>query len=470
MYDAMKKLLLSLTLLLFIIAGNAQGAFEKIEKAYNIFENDSQMKSSISSLYVIDARSGEVVFEKNAGIGLPTASTLKIITAASAYEILGRDFLYQTLVSYSGSIEKNILKGDLVLKGSGDPTFGSWRYNETKRQKILSVMVDVLKKKGISRIDGSLVIDESGFSSQPLPGGWIWDDVGNYYGAGSWAINWNENQYDLILKPGKKPGDPTTIVRMDPDPGYKLLNGIKTGAKGSGDNGYIYLAPYQTNGYTEGTIPLQDGNFTISGSMSHPAPVLGKEIRDALARNGITISKGLKVLSAESASVQTNMHPLYTFHSPSMDSIIYWFLQKSINLYGESLARTIAFQKKGKGSIEDGVDIIRDYWKDKGITPSELHMVDGSGLSPLNRVTTHAQVMALKFAREQPWFTGYYAALPVYNGMKMKSGTISGTKGFCGYQKSKDGHEYIFSFLVNNFQGSSSAVVDKMYKVLDQLK
>jgi D-alanyl-D-alanine carboxypeptidase/D-alanyl-D-alanine-endopeptidase (penicillin-binding protein 4) len=470
MYDAMKKLLLSLTLMLFIITARAQRAAEQIKKAYALFENDSQMKSSIASLYVIDARSGEVVFEKNAGIGLPTASTLKIITAASAYEILGKEFNYETALLYTGKIEKNILQGDLVLKGSGDPTFGSWRYDGTRRQTILALLVDVLKQKGIRKIEGSVIIDESGFSSQPLPGGWIWDDMGNYYGAGSWGMNWNENQYDLVLKPGKKAGEPTTIVRMDPDVDYQLLNGIKTGAKGSGDNGYIYLAPHQTNGYTEGTIPLQDGNFTISGSMSHPAPVLLKEIRDALARNSMTISKGVRIVTAESGSVQANTHLLYTFQSPAMDSIIYWFLQKSINLYGESLARTIAWQKKGRGSIDDAVDIISEYWKAKGIGVSELHIVDGSGLSPLNRVTTHAEVMVLKYAMEQPWFNGYYAAFPEYNGMKMKSGTINGTKGFCGYQKSKDGHEYIFSFLVNNFQGSSSAVVDKMYKVLDQLK
>ena len=97
-------------------------------------------------------------------------------------------------------------------------------------------------------------------------------------------------------------------------------------------------------------------------------------------------------------------------------------------------------------------------------------MVDGSGLSPLNRVTTHAQVMVLQYAKKQPWFKGYYLAFPEYNGMKMKSGTINGVKGFAGYQTSKSGEDYIFSFLVNNYNGSAAGVVQKMYKVLDVLK
>jgi serine-type D-Ala-D-Ala carboxypeptidase/endopeptidase (penicillin-binding protein 4) len=76
----------------------------------------------------------------------------------------------------------------------------------------------------------------------------------------------------------------------------------------------------------------------------------------------------------------------------------------------------------------------------------------------------------LRFARQQPWFSGYYHSFPEFNGMKIKSGTIRGVKGFAGYHTSTAGTEYIFSFLVNNYNGSSSAVVRKMYAVLDVLK
>jgi D-alanyl-D-alanine carboxypeptidase/D-alanyl-D-alanine-endopeptidase (penicillin-binding protein 4) len=145
-------------------------------------------------------------------------------------------------------------------------------------------------------------------------------------------------------------------------------------------------------------------------------------------------------------------------------------LKRSINLYGEALIKTIAYQKMGNGETDKGVSLVRKYWKEKGVDPAELNIVDGSGLSPLNRVTTHAQVQVLQYAKKQSWFNGYYDAFPVYNDMKMKSGTIRGVKGFCGYHTAKDGSEYIFSFLVNNYNGSSSSLVQKMYKVLDELK
>jgi D-alanyl-D-alanine carboxypeptidase/D-alanyl-D-alanine-endopeptidase (penicillin-binding protein 4) len=176
----------------------------------------------------------------------------------------------------------------------------------------------------------------------------------------------------------------------------------------------------------------------------------------------------MKQIHYENRSPDTTI--VFTHYSPPLDSIIYWFLKKSINLYGEALAKTFAYQKNGFGETDKGVQLVKNFWKEKGIAPTELNIVDGSGLSPLNRVTTHAQVMILKYAKSQPWFDGYYYAFPEYNGMTMKSGTINGVKGFCGYQKSRDGNEYIFSFLVNNYNGSASAVVQKMYKVLNELK
>jgi D-alanyl-D-alanine carboxypeptidase/D-alanyl-D-alanine-endopeptidase (penicillin-binding protein 4) len=160
----------------------------------------------------------------------------------------------------------------------------------------------------------------------------------------------------------------------------------------------------------------------------------------------------------------------HTINSPPLDSLIYWFNRKSINLYGEAFVKTLAYKTKGIGATETGVEIIKDFWQKEGIPKSELNIVDGSGLSPLNRVTTHAQVKVLQHAKKQAWFPGFYAALPVFNGMKIKSGTISGVKGFCGYHRAKDDKEYIFSFLINNYNGASATMVQKMYKVLDTLK
>jgi D-alanyl-D-alanine carboxypeptidase/D-alanyl-D-alanine-endopeptidase (penicillin-binding protein 4) len=276
------------------------------------------------------------------------------------------------------------------------------------------------------------------------------------------------------LKPGQNPGELTDIVRTSPIVyEYKLGNYIRTGQKGTGDNGYIYFAPNSTTGIATGTIPAGVNSFTISGSTPNPSKQFSYALAQTLTKEGIPFSNLVKLYSDsvfDRKPVRRMMLVLDSITSPSFDSINYWFLKKSINLYGEALVKTFAQKKYYQGSTDSGVAIVKDFWKQKGIDEDELNIYDGSGLSPLNRITTHALVEILKYAKSRDWFPYFYDALPEYNGMKMKSGTISDVKGFCGYQKSKDGKEYIFSFIINNYNGRTSGVVEKMYRVLDNLK
>ncbi|MGZ8536796.1 MAG: D-alanyl-D-alanine carboxypeptidase/D-alanyl-D-alanine endopeptidase, partial [Flavisolibacter sp.] len=451
-------------LLLFHSGINAQSISKKLQTAFQKFESDPQLRNAISSLYVIDGRTGKVIFSKNSLIGLAPASTQKIITSATAYELLGKDFRYQTYIGYDIGIENQELLGNLYFIGSGDPTLGSWRWQTTKEQVVFQKIVDAFTNNKIRNIRGDIWIDDLQFGINPVPDGWIWQDIGNYYGAGAWGFNWHENQYDLVLKGGYE----SSFTGLDSFPllaGYKFGNFIKTGKKGSGDNGYIYFTPYSNVGFATGTVPPSEKGFTISGSDPHPPRQFGLQLLDHLKKEKIQSTNRLKIYSDSifaRAPIRKAMHILDSISSPNLDSMNFWFLTKSINLYGEAFLKTLAHKKVYTGSTEKGIEILKDFWKEKGIESSELNMMDGSGLSPLNRVTTHAQVMVLAYAKKQSWFNGYFHSFPQFNGIKMKSGTISGAKGFCGYHKSKAGQEYIFSFLVNNYNGSSSSVVQKM--------
>jgi D-alanyl-D-alanine carboxypeptidase/D-alanyl-D-alanine-endopeptidase (penicillin-binding protein 4) len=214
----------------------------------------------------------------------------------------------------------------------------------------------------------------------------------------------------------------------------------------------------------KGTVPGGVKRFSISGADPLPYCTLLKNFYKFSASDNTNCTFWSGSLRPTDSTI------IYTHYSPTLDSLVYWFLQKSINLYGEAFVKTFAYQKNGYGTTDDGVDIVTNFWKQKGIDENELNISDGSGLSPQNRVTTHAQVEILKYAKKQSWFPYYYNAFPEYNNMKMKSGTIKNVKAFCGYHKAANGKEYIFSFLVNNYNGTSSGVVNKMYKVLDLLK
>jgi serine-type D-Ala-D-Ala carboxypeptidase/endopeptidase (penicillin-binding protein 4) len=418
---------------------------------------------------VIDAKTGNVVFDKNSQVGLAPASTQKIITSATAFELLGKDYRYKTELGYDGKIQNEVLNGNVYVIGSGDPTLGSWRWKQTNDSLTLAKWLGEIRKKKINNIRGVVTTNQSKYSHQAIPGGWIWDDIGNYYGAGAYQLNWKENQYKLKLKSGDRIGDSVYVIN---DSINDYVNELKTAAKGTGDNAYVYFgtAPNR-HSLLKGTIPLGEKSFSISGALADPVSKLITDLEFLLDPNTSWVDYylGRDLIDKDSKELK-EVSIFYTQYSPSLDSIIYWFLKKSINLYGEALVKTFAYEKQGFGSTDSGVAIVKDFWKQKGMDEDELNICDRSGLSPLNRVTTHSQVEILRYAKTKDWFPWFYDALPEFNGMKMKSGTIRDVKAFCGYQTAKDGNEYIFSFIVNNYNGRTSDVVNKMYKVLDCLK
>ena len=446
----------------FVLAQTVPG---KLAAAFQAFQEDPQLRNGIASLRVIDAQSGKVLFDHNGSVGLVPASTLKVITSISAYEMLGKGFRYKTEFAY----QKQGKEATLLILPSGDPAFGSWRWAITKEEVVLADLTQAALDLNIPAFS-TLFVDNDGWNEETIPDGWIWQDIGNYYGAGPAKLNWRENQFDIILKSGKQIGDPVKIVTTIPAmKGYALCSELTSAAAGTGDQAYIYFPVNAAAGTIRGTIPINQNAFKISGAMPAAADQFVYTLQDAFRKVGLRLPANA-IVSDHLPLAKKAYTVFHTITSPPLDSLVYWFNRKSINLYGEAFVKTIAYEQSGKGATDKGVDLIRDYWKQRGIPDTELNIVDGSGLSPLNRVTTQAQVRLLHHAQKQAWFQGFYASLPVYNGMKMKSGTTQGVKGFCGYHTSEDGKEYIFSFLVNNYNGSSAALVQKMYKVLDGLK
>lgn len=446
----------------------------RLTNAMQTMEKDEQFKHAIISLYIVDSKTGKVVFDKNSQIGLAPASCLKVVTSASAFEILGKNYTYKTAMGYNGTIKDSTLNGDLFFTPAGDPTLGSWRWTETKEENVKQKILTALKAKNISLINGNMILDDSKWESQATPGGWLWEDVGNYYGAGARGINWHENQYDLILKSGKKVGDSVSII--DIKPGLQvsvLLNELKTGKEGSGDQSIIYLPEDGLIGYIRGTIPLTKDIFTVSGSIPNTAIAFLKTIEDNFKSNGIELtgrSKSAILFFMNHEKIPVQSQTLLTLSSPPLDSINYWFLQKSINLYGEAFVKTISSEKTGFGATDTGLNIIKDFWSKNGIEISAMNIKDGSGLSPASRVTTNALVAVMQYAKKQNWFSSFYNALPEMNAIKMKSGYIGGVRSYTGYIKSKTGAEYTFSFIINNFNGNPGAVREKMWRLLDLLK
>jgi D-alanyl-D-alanine carboxypeptidase/D-alanyl-D-alanine-endopeptidase (penicillin-binding protein 4) len=143
--------------------------------------------------------------------------------------------------------------------------------------------------------------------------------------------------------------------------------------------------------------------------------------------------------------------------------------QKSINLYAEQLLKTIALKSGKQATTANGVVAEQAFWKERGIDPNAMNIVDGSGLSPGDRVTAMTVATILRSAKKEPWFNDFYESLPIHNDMKMKSGFIRNVHAYAGYQ-TYQGRALCFAIIVNNYSGSSSGIKEKIFKVLDAMK
>jgi serine-type D-Ala-D-Ala carboxypeptidase/endopeptidase (penicillin-binding protein 4) len=458
------KRLFILFLLIYGFRTEAQKIDQVFNTAFKKLAEDPTFKHATLSLYLINTTTGNIVTEVNTEIGVAPASCQKVITASTAFELLGHDYSYKTTLAYTGNIVNGVLNGDLIIKGSGDPTLGSWRYDQTKEENIIKDFKDAVSRLGIHEINGHVYADESLWDAEATPNGWVWQDIGNYYGAGARALNWRENQYDLYLRSGKNIGDPVEIAGTKPAfvEGLNLKSKVTSAAKGTGDNNYIYMPLNDQFGYVRGTTPINENRFTISGAMPHPAVQLALTLEAALKNESIEKAAS----DYRPATNLSNPKVFYTYSSPVLDSIVFHFLRRSINLYGEALIKTMAYNFTKTGNTDSGVNVIQNFWKDKGIEPYAINIVDGSGLSPSNRVTTKALVTVMEYARKQTWFPSFYDALPTISGIKMKSGSINGVISYTGFIKGKDNNQYTFSFVINNYDGGGNEVRKKMWKLL----
>ena len=442
----------------------AQTVADKLESATKKMMNSSPAYSANLSLYITE-ENGNLVYEYNPHKGLSTASTQKIFTAAAALETLGQDYTYKTTAAYSGKIESGILNGNLFIKSNGDPTLGSWRYDGFKPEDFKKALIAALKKENISRISGNLIIDDSYFDFQTTPGGYPWDDMGNYYGTGVWSVNWRENQFDMYMYGSEIRGFNIPMDYM------KWVSEVKTG--GSSDNSLIFTAPHSTAGLINGTLPANK-KTTVSGAIPNPPYQLAVEIKNWLSESGIDfqgelITNSQLKMEGKPLQLAPENSVIFTYKSPTLDKLVYYFLQKSVNLYGETFVKTMAKEKRKNGSFKEGVDYLKDFWKEKGIQANMINFADGSGLSPQNYVSAKAEVQALLYAKKQNWFDVYWASFPMQNnGMKMKSGTIRNCKSFAGYHTAKNGKKYVFSAIINNYQGGNSSAA--LYDILNELK
>lgn len=451
------------------LLGQSVSKFSTIIQGIN---QDPDMLSATWGFCVKEVQSGQVIASFQPNKSLVTASVMKAVTTATALPILGSTYRYTTDFGYDGSISSvGVLRGNIICKGSGDPTLGSGRFpNQPTAEALIKKWGDLIRQTGITRIQGDLIADISIFGSQSSPGNWSWEDMGNYYGAGSSGINFNENLYYLDFRSGPTPGSPTQVLRTRPPvEGMTFTNEVLAGPRGSGDNAYIYGAPYSYHRFIRGTIPPGRDVFTIKGSIPNPGFFIMERLMQYLKTCGIEVEGACRV-SSEPYSY-SHFTPLDRHNSPPLTDIIRETNFESINLYAETLIKTIAAQRGQKGHTKEGIKIVSSYWKNRGVHTKGMILRDGSGLSPNNVVTPLQICEILRLSYLSPEGKALYSSLPVVGQsgniksmlrgtpaqgkIRMKSGYISHVRGYAGFVESRSGKVLVFSMNANNFTCSA---------------
>ena len=444
----------------------------QLETVIQGLKQDPGLETATWGFCVKEVQSGKVLATHNLNKSLVTASAMKALTTATALIKLGAEYRYETTLGYRGKINpEGILMGDLIVTGTGDPTLGSDRFDAYPHaEQLIESWGNTLLKKGIKTIQGDLIADASYFSSQSTPGNWSWEDMGNYYGAGAWGINFHENLYYLDFKSGATPGSSTQILRTRPPVADLVFtNEVKAGARGSGDNAYIYGSPYSNQRYVRGSIPPGRSVFTIKGSLQEPPMYLLKALNQYLQKCGISLKGKLSV--AYSPIPYSSHQTLHTHRSPTLAEIARETNYESINLYAESLLKSVAAQAGESGSTEAGIEVLESYWKSRGIDTKGMIIRDGSGLSPNNVLTPLQLAEILRLSYLGPNGRAYYQTLPIagvsgtiksmlkgtaaQGKIHMKSGYISHVRSYAGFVESRSGKTLVFAMMSNNYTCSA---------------
>ncbi len=455
------------------------------EQSFNRFLSDSTMNHASVSFCVIEADSGKILFDYNPDKSLIPASVLKLITSASALELLGSDYCFRTKIGYTGYFNRQTgrLRGNIIIKGGGDPVLGSKNFEEYYAG-FTDKWVEELRKLGIKRIRGRVISDDSYYDFMPVPARWLWEDAGNYYGAGAYGISVYDNTYEIHFNTTYDTTN-LTITEIRPEAcRFEFANWLV--ATGTSDNGYVFAAPYSTNGWLAGSVPRNLPDFVLKASITDPPLLLAKVVDQKLKVSGITVSGPPTTTRLLKSFIEEPVIYVNEIVSPPLKDIVKVLNHESVNMYAEHLVKELGKVFMKKGSTESGVQVIKGFLKNAGIDCSGVFIEDGSGLSPLDAVSSKGIselllymkkygrsyndfVNSLPDAGKEGTLKNYFIDPVFENNLKVKSGTLTRVKSYAGYFKTSSGKELIFSIIVNNFTGPAGEIVPHIEEILKEI-
>ena len=416
------------------------------------------------SVLVQNLKTGEVIDSYRADKVVPPASVMKLLTTGAALEMLGPGFRFPTILEYTGTIENGVLYGDLYIKGTCDPSLG-WK----GRTAFLDKWVKAIRAGGISRIEGSVIADMTMLDGDAQNPGWLCEDAGNYYAPGIFALNYYGNTMNIVLK-SAEPGTVATILSTEPKvEGIEFINRVRCD-RIQYDGAFVSGLPYSKERYLTGAVPSNLGTFGVKGDLPNPGLLLAQHLTSRLRDAGITV-RHEAAYEADFNPLTPPRNELYTHYSPPLSELIQETNVNSNNLYAEALFRYLGARLTLPGTIHNSQEVLRDFWRRRGVNIQNAIIKDGCGLAPQDAVSAKTFVQLLTFMSHSDNRDAWMASLPISGQtgtltslcpktplegrIHAKSGTIAGTKNFAGYIDMPNGDTLVFAILVNSAPGKA---------------
>ncbi|STX29980.1 D-alanyl-D-alanine carboxypeptidase [Legionella beliardensis] len=455
-------LLLSPTILYASIQGGADKLINQVDPKINM------------GIEVVDLTTGVTLYERNKSQLFIPASNMKLFSDAAALMVLGPDYRFKNKLSINSSqIQQGILKGNLYLHLSGDPSFSRNRLGE---------LIGELKAWHISRIQGNVIIDSSHAAVDPYAPGWLNEDLAYSYGAPLAPVMIDANRMTVTVNPADKPGLPA-IVEVDDDSGSIIVNNqVKTNDTAA-HCGVSFIMDKENHLAVHGCIGV--GQWAIQQKMAIRNPLLYAQglVRQQLYKANIVLEGNVLLDKAPAGTML-----IATDASKPIAQLMADTLKPSDNLYADSLFLHAADKLNGAPvNWTEAQTIIKQFLQQQtGIPLKQAILTDGSGLSRYDLLTPNQTVSLLRFLFDRfPLAYEYIAALPVSGRdgtlqrrfkkpnqqdlVRAKTGTMRGIISLSGYLYTVNAHTLAFAIYVNTRRGTSPNVSGRYRYLVDAL-
>jgi D-alanyl-D-alanine carboxypeptidase/D-alanyl-D-alanine-endopeptidase (penicillin-binding protein 4) len=444
--------------------------------------DEGEFKEARWGVFVMDVQDGRVLYSRNADKALAPASNLKLYTTAVALDLLGADYRWRTSVYAETEPDKSgTIAGDLTLYGRGAPDLSSAAERGAPASG-LDQLADEVYRRGVRRVRGRIIGDESYFRGDPLGDGWLWNDVQWYFGAEVSALSVNDNEIKVQATPAARPGEPA-VVKLKPETSYVgVENDAETVERGATPTIGIPRGLSDNNVRVWGDFPVGGTGLGVRLSVHQPALWAAALFSDALKRRGVIIEGEPGSVDARGGKADARVNPeraveLASLSSKTLGQTVRLTNKESVNLYAELILRTLGKERgmsapdpdtkkmRTRGDDEAGLGVVRQWLERHEIPVSALELHDGSGLSRLNLVTTEATARLLATMLRTPSSEIFQDSLPVAGldgtlkyrlrsagggRIRAKTGTLTYINSLSGYVRSGDDRLLVFSIICND--------------------